>query len=79
MLTIPELQFAIALPVGVAALIALRFYPFPFIVVIAGVALWFMSMDLAAYLAGNHEWQLALGQRVSIGFEASAVICKSAQ
>ena len=32
----------------VAAVIALRFYPFPFIVVILAFALWFMSMDLDA-------------------------------
>jgi hypothetical protein len=27
-----------------------------------------MSMDLAAYLAGQRHWELALGQRVSIAF-----------
>src|SRR6266481_5748977 len=50
------------------ALLALRKVRFSFLVAPAAVALWFMSMDLAAYLAGNHEWQLALGRRVSIGF-----------
>jgi hypothetical protein len=52
----------------VAALLALRKVKFSFLVAPAAVALWFMSMDLAAYLAGNHEWQLVLGQRVSIAF-----------
>jgi len=51
-----------------AAMLALRKVKFSFLVAPAAVALWFMSMDLAAYLAGNHEWELALGQRVSIGF-----------
>jgi hypothetical protein len=32
-----------------AALVAIYRYPFPFILVIAGVALWFMSMDLALW------------------------------
>jgi len=33
-----------------AAALALRFFPFPFIVMIASVALWFLSMDLALLL-----------------------------
>ena len=43
----------------VAGVIALRFYPFPFIVVIIGVALWFMSMDLAPWIAGkpHADWE----------------------
>ena len=46
-----------------AAAIALRFYPFPFIVVIAGVALWFMSMDLAPWVAGTDhaDWRAQAG------------------
>ncbi|MGE0752231.1 MAG: hypothetical protein AB7K64_16770 [Variibacter sp.] len=36
-----------------AALIALYFYPFPFIVSIIAFALWFMSMDLAPALYGK--------------------------
>ncbi|MFM9976202.1 MAG: hypothetical protein ACKVON_16735 [Beijerinckiaceae bacterium] len=36
-----------------AALLALRFYRFPFILFIASVALWFMSMDLAEWLKGS--------------------------
>jgi hypothetical protein len=52
----------------VTALLALRRVKFPFLVAPAAVALWFMSMDFAAYLAGDRHWQLALGQRVSITF-----------
>jgi hypothetical protein len=52
----------------VAALLALRRVKFSFLVAPAAVALWFMSMDFAAYLAGDRHWQLALGQRVSITF-----------
>jgi hypothetical protein len=52
----------------VAALLALRRVKFPFLVAPAAVALWFMSMDFAAWLAGHRSWQLALGQRVSITF-----------
>jgi hypothetical protein len=36
-----------------AALVAIRFYRFPFILFIAAVALWFMSMDLAEWLKGS--------------------------
>src|SRR5437868_5970452 len=38
-----------------AGMLALRLYPFPFIVVIIGVALWFMSMDLAPWIAGEQH------------------------
>lgn len=51
-----------------AALVALRKVKFSFLVAPAAIALWFMSMDFAAYLAGNQQWQLALAQRVSIIF-----------
>ena len=36
-----------------AAALALRFFPFPFIVMVASVALWFLSMDLALLLASS--------------------------
>src|SRR5262249_28273029 len=52
----------------VAALMALRRVKFSFLVAPAAVALWFMSMDFAAFLSGHDHWQLALGQRVSISF-----------
>ncbi|MFM7085358.1 MAG: hypothetical protein ACKOW3_10225 [Hyphomicrobium sp.] len=39
----------------VAAIIAVQRYPFPFIVLIAAVALWFMSMDLALWFMRSPE------------------------
>jgi hypothetical protein len=39
----------------VAGLIALRFYPFPFIVAVISLALWFMSMDLTPWLLHGRE------------------------
>jgi hypothetical protein len=47
-----------------AAALALRFFPFPFILLVAAVALWFFSMDLAALIAHRHvpdwntDWEL---------------------
>lgn len=52
----------------IAALIAIRFYPFGFIAMIAAVALWFMSMDLAPWLAGREDISWALRRRVSMWF-----------
>jgi hypothetical protein len=39
----------------VASLVALRFYPFPFMVAILAIALWFMSMDLTPWLLHGRE------------------------
>ncbi len=50
-----------------ASLLALRFYRFPFLVFLAAVALWFMSMDVADYLRGGDpmwEWR----RNVSLAF-----------
>jgi hypothetical protein len=50
----------------VAAALALLRFPFPFIVLIAAFALWFLSMDLAALIANRHtpdwdsDWELRL-------------------
>jgi hypothetical protein len=52
----------------VAAAIALRFYPFPFIVVIIGIALWFMSMDLVPWIAGTERTSWELDRKVSLWF-----------
>jgi hypothetical protein len=52
-----------------ASALALRFYPFPFLLLIAGVALWFMSMDLVRWLARStdaDDWELR--RKVSIVF-----------
>ena len=58
----------------VAALIALRFYPFPFIVVIIGVALWFMSMDLAPWIAGKAYADFETRRQVSLWFGLATLI-----
>ena len=57
-----------------AALIALRFYPFPFIVVIIGVALWFMSMDLAPWIAGKAYADWDLRRQVSLWFGLAMLV-----
>jgi hypothetical protein len=52
-----------------ASALALRFYPFPFILLVAAIALWFMSMDVVRWLHGSAEiddW--ALRRKVSIVF-----------
>lgn len=44
-----------------ACLVAIRFYRFPFLLAIAAVALWFMSMDVADWLKGRDgrlSWEL---------------------
>jgi len=58
----------------VAAAIALRFYRFPFIVLIIAFALWFMSMDIVPWLAGmaSDDWELS--RKVSIWFGLGVII-----
>jgi hypothetical protein len=52
-----------------AALIALRKVKFSFLVAPAAVALWFMSMDLSAYLSGETiSWSTDLYRNVSLVF-----------
>ena len=58
----------------VAALIALRFYPFPFIVVIIGVALWFMSMDLAPWIVGKDHSDWEARRQISIWFGLATMV-----
>jgi hypothetical protein len=56
----------------VAAVVALRFFRFPFILLVAAIALWFMSMDLAALIAHRRvdsweaDWELR--RHISIAF-----------
>src|SRR5215813_12332352 len=52
----------------VAALVALRFYPFPFIVMIIAFALCFMSMDLTPWLFGRAELTWDERRTVSLWF-----------
>jgi hypothetical protein len=51
-----------------AALFALRKVKFSFLVAPAAVALWFMSMDFAAYLSGHSSWDFSLARNVSLVF-----------
>jgi len=58
----------------VAGVIALRFYPFPFIVVIIGLALWFMSMDLAPWIAGERYADWETRRMVSLRFGLATIL-----
>jgi hypothetical protein len=51
-----------------AALIALYFYPFPFIVSIIAFALWFMSMDLAPWISASNHLDFETRRKVSVWF-----------
>jgi hypothetical protein len=52
----------------VAGIVALRFYRFPFIVSIIGVALWFMSMDLTPWIFGTERFDWDMRRKVSMWF-----------
>jgi hypothetical protein len=56
------------------AVIALRFYRFPFILFIMAVALWFMSMDVVPWIAGSPIGNWETSRRVSVGFGFGIVI-----
>jgi hypothetical protein len=62
----------------VASAVAIRFFPFPFIVMIASVALWFLSMDLALLIVHRHlvgldeGWELR--RKISLGFGAAMIL-----
>jgi len=51
-----------------AAIVALRFYRFPFIVFIMAVALWFLSMDVVPWIAGKDSGNWELSRKVSVWF-----------
>ncbi|MGL4240523.1 MAG: hypothetical protein ACRCTI_05355, partial [Beijerinckiaceae bacterium] len=52
-----------------ACLVALRFYRFPFILFVAAVMIWFMSMDVADILKGAAPWaSLDIRRQVSMAF-----------
>ena len=57
-----------------AALLALKFYRFPFIVFLMAVALWFLSMDVVPWITGapHGDWETA--RKVSIWFGLGVVI-----
>ncbi|OYU50587.1 MAG: hypothetical protein CFE31_03295 [Rhizobiales bacterium PAR1] len=52
----------------VASLLAARRYPFAFIAFPAAFCLWFLSMDLAAYLYGDRNFSWELRRKVSLWF-----------
>jgi hypothetical protein len=58
----------------VAAAIALRFYPFPFIVSIIAFALWFMSMDLTPWVFGRSEFSWDERRAVSVWFGLAVLV-----
>jgi hypothetical protein len=51
-----------------AGLLALRFYPFSFIVFVIAYALWFMSMDLTPWLFRNEDLNWETRKNVSMAF-----------
>ena len=56
------------------AMIALRFYRFPFIVFIMAVALWFLSMDIVPWITGGPFGNWETSRRVSVGFGLGIII-----
>jgi hypothetical protein len=52
----------------IAGVIALRFFRFPFIVAVIGVALWFMSMDLTPWFLGETASYWDTRRKVSMWF-----------
>ncbi|WP_407156061.1 hypothetical protein [Bradyrhizobium sp. STM 3557] len=58
----------------VAGTIALRFYRVPFIVAIISVALWFMSMDLAPWIANAAHADFETRRRVSVWFGLAILV-----
>src|SRR5262249_39957811 len=58
----------------VAAVIAMRFYPFPFIVMIIAFALWFMSMDLTPWVFGRAEFTWDERRAVSMWFGLGVLV-----
>lgn len=57
-----------------AALIAVRFYPFGFIAMVAAVVLWFLSMDLTPWIAGKSDFGWALREKVSMWFGLGLIL-----
>jgi len=58
----------------VAAVVALRFYPFPFIVLIIAFSLWFMSMDLTPWVFGKAEFSWEERRAVSLWFGLAVLV-----
>lgn len=58
----------------VAGVIALRFFRFPFIVAVIGVALWFMSMDLTPWFLGETASYWDTRRKVSMWFGLAVIV-----
>ncbi len=58
----------------VVALIAIRRYPFTFIAFPAAVCLWFLSMDLAAWIAKEEGFNYTLRRQVSLAFGVALML-----
>jgi hypothetical protein len=60
-----------------AALLAVYRYPFPFILLIVGIALWFMSMDLGLWFTRSPESydDFATRRLVSLWFGVAMIFC----
>jgi hypothetical protein len=56
------------------AMVALRFYRFPFIVFIMAVALWFLSMDVVPWITGSPIGNWETSRRVSVGFGLGIIL-----
>ncbi len=57
-----------------AGIVALRFYRFPFIVFIIGVALWFLSMDVVPWITGHAYGNWDISRQVSIWFGLAMLV-----
>uniref|UniRef100_Q07IW9 DUF2157 domain-containing protein n=1 Tax=Rhodopseudomonas palustris (strain BisA53) TaxID=316055 RepID=Q07IW9_RHOP5 len=57
-----------------AALLALKYYRFPFIVLLMAVALWFLSMDVVPWITGSKFSDWETSRKVSIWFGLGVVI-----
>lgn len=53
---------------------ALRYYRFPFIVVIIAIALWFMSMDIVPWLRNQTFWTFESNRQISIVFGFATIV-----
>lgn len=58
----------------IAALVAVRAYPFGFIAMVAAGALWFLSMDLTPWFGGEADFDWALRHKVSMWFGLGLIL-----
>jgi len=55
-------------------LLALRFYPFPFVTAIMAGALWFLSMDLTPWFFYGEDWYWGAREDVSMWFGLAVIL-----